>query len=87
MQRCATFPAGPIVAMGIVSSKSNVVETDDEVLARMDEAARLLDLDQLALAPQCGFASAAEGNDLDESTQWRKLELIGRVAERLWGRA
>lgn len=79
-------PDGPIVAKGIVSSKSNIVESDDEVLRRMDDAAGYLDLDQLALSPQCGFASAAEGTELDETTQWRKLELIGRVAERLWGR-
>lgn len=79
-------PSKPIVAMGIVSSKSCAVESDDEVLRRMEEAARFLDLNQLALAPQCGFASAAVGNELDEAAQWRKLELIGRVAERLWGR-
>lgn len=80
-------PAGPVVAVGIISSKSNQLEHEDDVLRRMDEAARYLDLDQLALAPQCGFGSAAEGNELDEDTQWRKLELIGRVAERLWGQA
>jgi 5-methyltetrahydropteroyltriglutamate--homocysteine methyltransferase len=78
-------PPGPVVAMGIVSSKSNEVESQDDVLRRMDEAAQHLDLGQLALAPQCGFGSAAEGNELDDETQWRKLELIGRVADRLWG--
>lgn len=78
-------PPGPIVAMGIVSSKSNQVESEDEVLRRMDEAAQHLDVGQLALASRCGFGSAAEGNELDEDTQWRKLELIARIAERLWG--
>jgi 5-methyltetrahydropteroyltriglutamate--homocysteine methyltransferase len=77
-------PEGPVVALGIVSSKIARVESDEEILARVDEAAQFLDLDQLALCPQCGFASTAEGNELDENAQWRKLELIARVADRLW---
>jgi 5-methyltetrahydropteroyltriglutamate--homocysteine methyltransferase len=48
-----------------------------------DHHSRLLDLEQLALAPRCGFGSAAEGNELDSVTQWRKLDLIVRVSERL----
>jgi methionine synthase II (cobalamin-independent) len=52
----------------------------------MDTAASLAGgLDRLAISPQCGFASVMVGNAIDEDTQWRKLELVGRVADRLWG--
>lgn len=78
-------PPGRIVVMGIVSSKTAVLESEEELLRRMDEAAGFLPLDQLAISPQCGFASVVDGNELDEETQWRKLELVARVADRLWG--
>jgi 5-methyltetrahydropteroyltriglutamate--homocysteine methyltransferase len=77
-------PDGPTIAMGIISSKKARVEDDDEVLRHMEEAAGYVDMDRLALCTQCGFASSVPGNDLDEDAQWRKLELIGRVADRLW---
>jgi 5-methyltetrahydropteroyltriglutamate--homocysteine methyltransferase len=44
-------------------------------------------MEQLAISPQCGFASVMEGNEIDEETQWRKLELVARVADRAWGAA
>jgi hypothetical protein len=51
----------------------------------MDDAASLAGgLDRLAISAQCGFASVMVGNQIDEDTQWRKLELVGRVADRLW---
>jgi 5-methyltetrahydropteroyltriglutamate--homocysteine methyltransferase len=78
-------PEGRTMVMGIVSSKVRELETEDELLRRMDEASRCLPLEQLALSPQCGFASVIEGNEIDEDTQWRKLELVVRVADRLWG--
>ncbi|MQA85668.1 MAG: 5-methyltetrahydropteroyltriglutamate--homocysteine S-methyltransferase [Streptosporangiales bacterium] len=81
------MPKGPVVVVGLVSTKRAQLESEDEVLARMEEASRFLDLDQLAVSPQCGFASTMEGNLLDEDTQWRKLELVGRVADRLWPRS
>jgi 5-methyltetrahydropteroyltriglutamate--homocysteine methyltransferase len=77
---------GPTVVMGIVSSKLREVESEEEVMRRIDEAASLLDPDQLAISPQCGFASVWHGNDITEDIQWGKLELVGRVAERVWGR-
>ena len=56
-------------------------------MRRMDEAAAVVGgMDRLAISPQCGFASVMVGNDTDEDIQWRKLELVGRVADRLWGR-
>ena len=79
-------PPGRIMVMGLVSTKTPVLEPEDELLRRLDEAARHLPLEQLALSPQCGFASVMEGNEIDEETQWRKLELVARVADRVWGR-
>jgi 5-methyltetrahydropteroyltriglutamate--homocysteine methyltransferase len=78
-------PEGRTMVMGIVSSKVRELEAEEELLRRMDEASRFLPLEQLALSPQCGFASVVEGNELDEDAQWQKLELVGRVADRLWG--
>lgn len=77
---------GAVMVMGIVSSKTRTLEGEDELLRRMDEAAGLVGgLDRLAISPQCGFASVMVGNEIDEEIQWRKLELVGRVADRLWG--
>ena len=78
-------PPGPIVALGAVSSKTGQLESEDAVVRALDEASRHLDLDQLALSTQCGFASEAQGNYLTEEEQWRKLDLIGSVATRVWG--
>jgi 5-methyltetrahydropteroyltriglutamate--homocysteine methyltransferase len=80
-------PEGPIVAMGIVSSKNPRVESEDELLREIEQASKYIEVDRLALAPQCGFASDAEGNRLSEDDQWRKLETISRVADRVWGRS
>ena len=79
-------PEGRTIVMGIVSSKVRELEREHELLQRLDEASRYLPLEQLALSTQCGFASVIEGNDIDEDTQWRKLELVARVADRLWQR-
>ena len=76
---------GPVVVMGVVSSKLRTVEPDDEILRRMDQAASFLDATQLGISPQCGFASVWHGNDITEEIQWRKLDLVGRVAGRIWG--
>jgi 5-methyltetrahydropteroyltriglutamate--homocysteine methyltransferase len=78
--------AGALMVMGIVSTKSSAMESEDTLLARMDEAAKIVGgMDRLAISPQCGFASVVIGNRIDEDVQWRKLELVGRVADRLWG--
>jgi 5-methyltetrahydropteroyltriglutamate--homocysteine methyltransferase len=78
-------PAGRTMVMGLVSTKTPVLEDEDDLVRRLDEAARYLPLEQLAVSPQCGFASVMEGNEIDFDTQWRKLELAARVAERVWG--
>jgi 5-methyltetrahydropteroyltriglutamate--homocysteine methyltransferase len=77
---------GPVVVMGVVSSKDTDVESVDEIERRIGQAAELVDVDQLALSPQCGFASTWEGNELAESSQWGKLENIVEAADRIWGR-
>lgn len=77
-------PAGKTMVMGLVSTKTPVLEDEDDLVRRLDEAARHLPLEQLAFSPQCGFASVMEGNEIDADTQWRKLELVARVADRVW---
>jgi 5-methyltetrahydropteroyltriglutamate--homocysteine methyltransferase len=78
-------PAGRVVTMGLVSSKQRDLEGEDDIARKLDEAARHLPLEQLAVSTQCGFASVLEGNEVDEETQWRKLDLVARVADRVWG--
>lgn len=78
-------PKGVMVVLGLVTTKSAEVETVDALLRRIEEAARFLDPDQLALSPQCGFASGIGGNALPESAQWRKLEVMLETARRVWG--
>jgi 5-methyltetrahydropteroyltriglutamate--homocysteine methyltransferase len=76
---------GSTMVMGIVSTKTRELEDEDDLVRRMEEAARIVGgMDRLAISTQCGFASVMIGNDTDEDIQWRKLELIGRVADRLW---
>jgi len=77
-------PAGVTVVLGIVNTKSRTVETEDELLRRIEDAAQVLSLDQLALSPQCGFSSAVGINDAVD-VQWRKIDVLCRVAERVWG--
>ena len=78
---------GSVMVMGIVSSKVRELEDEDDLVRRMEQAAAIVGgLDRLAISPQCGFASVMVGNDTDEDVQWRKLELVGRVADRLWPR-
>jgi 5-methyltetrahydropteroyltriglutamate--homocysteine methyltransferase len=79
------LPAGRIAVMGLVSSKVATVERVDDVVARLEEATMYADVEQLAVSPQCGFASVADGNDLDADAQWRKLEVVAEAADRVWG--
>jgi 5-methyltetrahydropteroyltriglutamate--homocysteine methyltransferase len=78
-------PKGKTVVLGLVTSKSGTLESVDELRRRIDDAARHVDLDQLALSPQCGFASTEEGNLLTPEEQWAKLARIVEVAELVWG--
>jgi 5-methyltetrahydropteroyltriglutamate--homocysteine methyltransferase len=79
-------PRGPkIVVLGLVTTKTGQLETKDDLKRRIDDASRYLPLEQLALSPQCGFASTEEGNLLTTDEQWRKLELCVEVAREVWG--
>ncbi len=77
-------PANKGVVLGLVSSKVPQLEPQDLLLRRIDEASRYVPLDNLALSPQCGFASSLEGNLLTEDEQWRKLQLVVETARKVW---
>jgi 5-methyltetrahydropteroyltriglutamate--homocysteine methyltransferase len=79
-------PKGKTVVLGLVTSKTGTLESKDEIKRRIDEAAKFVDIDQLCLSPQCGFASTEEGNILAEDEQWAKLRMIVELAEEVWGR-
>ena len=74
-----------VVVLGLVTSKTGVLESKDDLKRRIDQAAKYLPLEQLALSPQCGFASTEEGNTLTEDEQWAKLRLCAEVARDVWG--
>ena len=67
-----------------VSSKLPALESEELLKRRIDEAAKIIDLDQLSLSPQCGFASSTEGNRLTEEQQLAKLRLVVEVANEVW---
>jgi 5-methyltetrahydropteroyltriglutamate--homocysteine methyltransferase len=78
-------PKGKTVVLGLVTSKTGDLESKDDIKRRIEDAARYLDLDQLCLSPQCGFASTEEGNLLTEDQQWAKLARIVEIADEVWG--
>jgi 5-methyltetrahydropteroyltriglutamate--homocysteine methyltransferase len=78
-------PRGKTVVLGLVSSKVPALESAADLRRRIEEAARHVPLDDLALSPQCGFASTMEGNLLTEADQWAKLGLVARTARDVWG--
>lgn len=75
------------IMAGFITTKSAELESADWLKSRFDEAAKYVDMDQLGIAPQCGFASTDHGNDLTFDDQRRKLELVVKTAESLWGEA
>ncbi len=79
------LPKGKSVILGLVTSKTGILENKDDIKRRIDEATKYVDLDQLCLSPQCGFASTEEGNTLAEEEQWAKLRMIVEIAEEVWG--
>ena len=78
-------PKGKTVVLGLVTTKTGELERRDEIIRRIEEAAKFVDIDQLCLSPQCGFASTEEGNTLAEDEQWAKLGMIVEIAEEVWG--
>jgi 5-methyltetrahydropteroyltriglutamate--homocysteine methyltransferase len=89
-ERAGTFealrfvPKSKSIVLGLVSSKLPELESQDHLLKRIDEASRYVPLANLAVSPQCGFASTMEGNLLSEDQQWRKLQLVADTARRVW---
>ena len=90
-ERAGTFaplrfvPKGKTVVLGLVTSKTGELESKDALKRRIEEAAKLVPLEQLAISPQCGFASTEEGNLLTVEQQWAKLALCVEVAREVWG--
>ena len=90
-ERAGTFaplrflPKGKTVVLGLVTSKTGELEGKDALKRRLEEAAKHVPLEQLAISPQCGFASTEEGNLLTVEQQWAKLSLCVEVAREVWG--
>jgi 5-methyltetrahydropteroyltriglutamate--homocysteine methyltransferase len=78
------IPRNKTVVLGLVSSKRPQLENGDELAQRVKEAGRYFPLENLALSPQCGFASTMEGNLLTEDEQWAKLRLVTETARQVW---
>jgi 5-methyltetrahydropteroyltriglutamate--homocysteine methyltransferase len=78
-------PKGKTIVLGLVTTKLGELEAKDEIRRRIDEAAKVVPLDQLALSPQCGFSSTVHGNDIEIVQQAAKLRLVVEVAEEVWG--
>jgi 5-methyltetrahydropteroyltriglutamate--homocysteine methyltransferase len=89
-ERSGTFeplrfvPRGKTVVLGLISSKRPQLEQKSEIIRRIKQASRYVPLEDLALSPQCGFASTADGNLLSEDDQWAKLRLVHEVAREVW---
>jgi 5-methyltetrahydropteroyltriglutamate--homocysteine methyltransferase len=77
-------PKGKLVVLGLLTTKRPQLEDKDELLRRIDEATRYLDIDQLCLSPQCGFSSTQDGNSLTMDDQRAKLELVVETAADIW---
>jgi 5-methyltetrahydropteroyltriglutamate--homocysteine methyltransferase len=78
-------PKGKTVILGLISTKLPAMEDPDMLVRRIEEAALYVDLDDLTISPQCGFASMAEGNLISHEEQWAKLKLVADTAVRVWG--
>lgn len=74
-----------VVVLGLFTSKFPELEDPEAIKARIAEASKYVPLDQLCISPQCGFSSTEEGNVLTEDDQWKKLKLIRRIADEVWG--
>ncbi len=76
-----------VVELGLITTKTGELESADDIVRRIEEAAEVAPLDQLALSPQCGFASTEEGNELTADQQWAKIDAAVAIAGRVWGDA
>lgn len=80
----AKVPAGKQVVLGLATSKKPDLEDPAVLIDRLKEASQYVDLDNLALSTQCGFASTEEGNHLTEDEQWAKIKLVVDTAKQIW---
>jgi len=78
-------PPNKTIVLGLVTTKVGRLEAQAELIQRVQEAAQYVPLDHLCLSPQCGFSSTVEGNEITEDDQWRKLELVVKTAQTIWG--
>ena len=78
-------PKGKSVALGLITTKAGELELQDELLRRIEEASAFVSLENLAISPQCGFASSVPGNLISYDEQRRKLELVADTARKVWG--
>ena len=84
--RLQKYPATKKIVLGLVTTKSSVLESKKAIIERIHEAEKYVPLDRLYLSPQCGFASCEIGNKLTEEQQWAKLKLVKEIAEEVWER-
>ncbi|WP_275553547.1 cobalamin-independent methionine synthase II family protein [Mixta sp. Marseille-Q2659] len=77
-------PGHQQVVLGLITTKQGELETAESVKARIKEATQFIDINQICLSPQCGFASTEEGNNLSEAQQWDKLRLVVDIAKNVW---
>lgn len=78
-------PKGKVVVLGLITTKSGTLENVDDICRRIDQATKYIPLEYLAISPQCGFASTELGNLLTEEDERQKLELVVKVARKVWG--
>jgi 5-methyltetrahydropteroyltriglutamate--homocysteine methyltransferase len=78
------MPARKVVVLGLVSTKTSVLEAESDLQRRVSEACHYVSLERLAMSPQCGFASTVGGNPVTIEDQKRKLDLLVRTAASIW---
>ncbi len=79
------LPKGKVAVLGLVTTKSGVLETKEQLVRRIEEASKYAPLEQLALSPQCGFSSGIGGNTMDIDGEIAKLKLVVETARAVWG--
>ena len=77
-------PQGKVIVLGLLTTKHGELESKDAIKRRVDEASRYVPMEQLCLSPQCGFASAVQGNLLSEDDQQRKLAMVVELGDEIW---
>jgi 5-methyltetrahydropteroyltriglutamate--homocysteine methyltransferase len=78
-------PKDKTVVLGLITSKVGRLESQQDLVQRIEDASHFVPLENLCLSPQCGFSSTVHGNDITEEDQWRKLELVVHTAQAVWG--